>query len=92
MSEEPKKIKLEAVGWKLWLVSTAIFFPFGFWVSHRVSYDDMKDGMLPWILGFMLAAFFAGVLTTGLNTILQNRVERIRAEEKKSNKKKKKKS
>jgi len=91
MSENRKEIKLEAVGWKLWLVLTAVSYPPAFWVSYGVCYEDMKDGMLPWILGFFLSAFGAGVITTALNTVLQNRVEKIRSEERKSNKKNKKK-
>jgi apolipoprotein N-acyltransferase len=92
MSEKPKEIRWESVGWIFWLISSAIFFPGFFWVSRQIAYDDQKNGMLPWILGFILASFLAGVLTTGLNTILQRRVEKIRAEESRLNKKNKKKS
>lgn len=54
-------------------------------MGWRISIEEQKGGLLPYIIGFFFAAALAGVLTTLANTILQNRIEkRHKAERKKS--------
>ena len=67
----PTKKGIEAVGWGFWLICFAIFFGPSLYLGYTISYDDRKGGVLPWVIGFSLAAFAAGLLSFMVNFIIQ---------------------
>ena len=62
---------IEGVGWGFWLICFAIFFGPSLYLGYTISYDDRKGGVLPWVIGFSLAAFAAGLLSFMVNFIIQ---------------------
>ena len=72
-SEEKKGI--EAVGWGFWLICFAVLFGPCYYLGYTISYSARKGGVLPWVIGFSLAAFGAGLLSFVLNFIVQKRIE-----------------
>lgn len=70
-----KKKGIEAVGWGFWLICFAVLFGPGTYLGYTISYSDRKGGVLPWVIGFSLAAVGAGLLSLMLNFIVQKRIE-----------------
>ena len=79
-----KKKGIEAVGWGFWLICFAIFFGPSLYLGYTISYDDRKGGVLPWVIGFSLAALGAGLLSFMVNFIIQKRIESRRKRARKS--------
>ena len=75
--------RFESVGWGFWLICFVVFYGPATYVGFYYSYEDMRAGMLPWVIGFALAAVAAGLLSTAVNYILQKRVEILRKKAKK---------
>ncbi len=72
---QKKKKGIEAVGWGFWLICFVVLFAPCTYLGYTYSYDDRKGGLLPWVLGFALAALGAGLLSLVVNFIIQKRVE-----------------
>ncbi len=73
--EAQKKKGIEAVGWGFWLICFVVLFgPFTY-LGYVYSYSDRKGGLLPWLIGFGLAAFGAGLLSLVVNFMIQKRIE-----------------
>lgn len=80
----PKKPGLEAVGWGFWSICFSVLLGPGCYLGYQVSYADRKGGLLPWLIGFGLAAFGAGVISMVVNYSLQKRIELRRKSARKS--------
>ena len=90
MTEQNKKNRrIESLGWGMWLVCFAIAYGPFHYMGWRISEEDQKSGMLPFIIGFVCAAFLAGVLTTAANAILQKYLAIQQKTERKKKKKRK---
>ncbi|MCH8204424.1 MAG: hypothetical protein IID09_04625 [Candidatus Hydrogenedentes bacterium] len=70
-----KKKGIEAIGWGFWLICFAVLYGPCTYLGYTYSYDDRKGGLLPWVIGFALAALGAGLLSLVLNFIVQKRIE-----------------
>ena len=79
-----EKRGIEAVGWGFWLICFAVLYGPGWYIGYTFSYDDRKSGILPWVIGFSLAAFGAGLISLVLNYIVQKRNESRRKSARKS--------
>lgn len=79
MAKEASKGKqsqgLEAVGWGFWLICFVVLYGPAWYIGYSVSYSDQRGGLLPWVLGFVLAAFGAGIVSVAVNFTLQKRIE-----------------
>lgn len=76
----------ESVGWGFWLICFAVLYGPSWFVSHRNVYESDREGFVPYVIAFALAAFGAGVLSYVVNLYY-----RIRADnEKKAARKNKK--
>lgn len=63
--------RLDSVGWVFWLICFLPAYPVGYYLSYQAAYEDQKTGLLPWVLGFVLAALGAGIVTWVVNSVLQ---------------------
>ena len=70
-----EKKGIEAVGWGFWLICFALLAGPCTYLGYTISHGDRKDTLLPWIIGFSLAAFGAGLLSLAANFIVQKRIE-----------------
>ncbi len=70
-----KEHGLESVGWGFWLICFVVLYGPSWYVGYSVAYSDQRTGLLPWILGFVLAAFGAGLVSVAVNFTLQKRIE-----------------
>lgn len=87
---EQRKLLLEAAGWGFFGVTFLLLVGPGLYLAYSLKYNDTSA--MVWIgIGVLLSATVAAVLTTVANTIIQSRVERIRAAELEAERKKKKK-
>lgn len=85
---EQRKLLLESAGWGFFIASFLVLVGPGIYLAYSLKYSDTSA--MVWIgIGILGTATFAAVLTTVANTIIQARVERIRAAEQKAEKKKK---
>lgn len=82
--KKQKSNRLEAVGWGFWLICFAILYGPMTYLGYEASYEDMRAGMLPWVIGFSLAAVGAGFISVGVNYALQKRIEILRKKAKKN--------
>jgi len=81
----PKKQGLESVGWGFWLICFAVLLGPCWYIGYDYSYNNMKAGLFPWVVGFSMAAFGAGILSLVVNYLLQKRIE-LRVKKLKKNK------
>ena len=70
-----KKKGIEAIGWGFWLICFTVLYGPCTYIGYIYSYSDRKGGLLPWLIGFALAALGAGLLSLVLNFIVQKRIE-----------------
>ncbi len=73
-----KPKKLDSVGWGFWLICFVLLYGPCWYLGYHYSYDDRRNGLLPWAVGFTLAAFGAGLLSFAVNYVLQTWQERAR--------------
>lgn len=82
---------LESVGWKFWTLTFGVLLGPSVYLGWKIRYEDVST-LVPILVGFIMAALGAGVLSWIVNSVLQSRHERLRIAERKQRKKKKKKS
>ena len=80
----PTKKGIEAVGWGFWLICLAVLFGPCLYLGYTYSVSSQKAGLLPWVIGFSLAAVGAGLLSLVVNFIIQKRIESRRKRARKS--------
>lgn len=81
--KKSKHGRFESVGWGFWLICFAVLYGPMTYVGYIYSVEDRRTGLLPWVIGFTLAAFEAGVLSMAVNYGLQKRIELLRKKAKK---------
>ena len=67
----------EPVGWKFFCIAFAVLSPPCIYAGWVISVSDKKASILPPILGFSAAAFFAGVLAVIVNSLKEKQAQRI---------------
>ena len=75
VENKAEKKGIEAVGWGFWLICFVLLFGPCWYLGYTYSVDDRKGGLLPWVIGFSLAALGAGLLSLVVNFIVQKRIE-----------------
>lgn len=73
-----KKMKpagIESVGWGFWIICFIVLLGPATYLGWSFAYDDRKVGIFPWVVGFGIAAFGAGLLSTGVNFAIQKKLE-----------------
>jgi len=79
-----EKKGIEYVGWGFWLICLAVLFGPCLYLGYTYSVSSQKAGLLPWVIGFSLAAVGAGLLSLVVNFIIQKRIESRRKRARKS--------
>lgn len=77
----------DSVGWGLWLILFLVLVGPSLYLSLSMAYDDVRVGNLI-LLGVVIAAIVAGMITSTINFFLTRRADKRRKELKKSRKKK----
>lgn len=75
VENKAEKKGIEAVGWGFWLICFVLLFGPCCYLGYTYSMGDRKGGLLPWVIGFSLAALGAGLLSLVANFIVQKRNE-----------------
>lgn len=83
-------LKLEGVGWKFWSASFLVLLGPSLYLGWLIRYEDVSS-LVPGLVGIMVAALGAGVVSWIVNSALHSRHARARKAERKQNKSKKKK-
>ena len=65
------------VGWIFWLIVFLVLFGPMTYGGYLLSEEDRRGTLLPWIVGFSGAAIMAGIISAGLNSIIEFRSKRI---------------
>ncbi len=73
--KKAEKKGIEAIGWGFWLICFALLFGPCYYLGYTYSVSDRKGGLLPWVIGFSLAALGAGLLSLAANFIVQKRIQ-----------------
>lgn len=90
MAEQHKPL-LDSAGWGFFGVTFLVLIGPGLYLSYTLKYSDTNA--MVWIgIGTLGTATVAAIVTTIANTIIQARLERIRAAEQQAERKKRKKS
>ena len=79
-----EKKGIEFAGWGFWLICFTIFAGPSWYLGYTISYSDRKGGVLPWVIGFSLAAFGAGLISFVVNFVIQKRIESRRKRDRKA--------
>lgn len=74
-SKAKKQSRFESVGWGFWLITFVLLYPACWYIVYDAAYADQKRGVLPWGLGFFLAAIGASIVSIAVNFVLQKRIE-----------------
>lgn len=81
-----KGFEFDAAGWLFWIVVFVVLLGPGIYGSKLAMYDDT-----PWVTwvggGLVVAALGAGMVSWGVNSVVQRRRKRLRIAEKKRAKK-----
>ena len=70
-----KKKGIQAVGWGFWLICFVVLYGPCTYLGYIYSYSDQKGGLLPWLIGFFMAALGAGLLSLVVNFTIQMWIE-----------------
>lgn len=82
--KKEKSKGIEEVGWGFWLICFTVLYGPCWYIAREYSYSDRKVGLFPLVVGFVLAAFGAGLLSFVLNFLVQKRRESVRKRVRKS--------
>ena len=66
---------IDSVGWRFWSICFFVLLGPATYVGWNFAYEDRKTGIFPWVVGFGLAAFGAGLLSVTVNFAIQKRLE-----------------
>ena len=76
--EKVEEVKLpEPLGWGFWLICFIVLFGPMTYGGYLLSTEDRRATLLPWVLGFSGAALVAGLLSAGINFVIDFRARRI---------------
>lgn len=76
----------DSVGWGFWLFCFAVLYGPSWYVSHRSVYESDREGFVPYVIAFALAAFGAGVLSYVVNLYYRIRADNEKKAARKSKK------
>ncbi len=68
-------VRRDSAGWGFWLGSFAVLYVPSWFLSHRSVYESDRDGFVPYVLAFALAAVGAGVLSYVVNLYYRIRID-----------------
>jgi len=83
--------EIESVGWIFWTVLFVMFLYPGYLFAKMMTYDT-ADTLVRGGFGVFMAALSAGLISWGVNSVLQRRVWRKMLEKKKAERRQRKKN